>query len=114
MVLGGEGAGVSAELLELMDDRLTIPMRPTVESLNVATAAALIAYEAQPPTRRRPPVTGSLFDDDRPGGHSTGPATTPLAERMRPRTLDEFVGQDALIAPDGRCAGRSSRIACSR
>jgi len=45
IVLGGEGAGVSAELLELMDGRLTIPMRPTVDSLNVATAAALIAYE---------------------------------------------------------------------
>jgi TrmH family RNA methyltransferase len=47
IVLGGEGAGVSADLLELMDGRLTIPMRPTVDSLNVATAAALIAYEAQ-------------------------------------------------------------------
>jgi tRNA G18 (ribose-2'-O)-methylase SpoU len=30
-----------------MDDRLTIPMRATVDSLNVATAAALIVYEAQ-------------------------------------------------------------------
>ena len=45
IVLGGEGAGVSTDLLELMDGRLTIPMRPTVDSLNVATAAALIAYE---------------------------------------------------------------------
>src|SRR6186997_3046197 len=26
-------------------------------------------------------------------------ADTPLAERMRPRTLDEFVGQDTLIGP---------------
>lgn len=47
IVLGGEGAGVSAELLELVDEQLTIPMRATVDSLNVATAAALIAYEAQ-------------------------------------------------------------------
>jgi len=46
IVLGGEGPGVSADLLELMDGRLTIPMRATVDSLNVATAAALIAYEA--------------------------------------------------------------------
>ena len=52
VVLGGEGAGVSADLLELIDDRLTIPMRPTVDSLNVATAAALIAYEAE---RQRTP-----------------------------------------------------------
>src|SRR5262245_60902643 len=27
------------------------------------------------------------------------PSTAPLAERMRPRTLDEFVGQDQLLAP---------------
>ncbi len=27
------------------------------------------------------------------------PRTAPLAERMRPRTLDEFVGQDHLLAP---------------
>ena len=47
IVLGGEGAGVSADLLELMDGRLTIPMRPTVDSLNVATAAALIVYETE-------------------------------------------------------------------
>jgi len=44
-------------------------------------------------------VTGSLFDNDRPGGRSADTAATPLAERMRPRTLDEFVGQDALVAP---------------
>ena len=39
----------------------------------------------------------SLFDDDRPAPASPGSA--PLAERMRPRTLDEYAGQDALIAP---------------
>jgi putative ATPase len=45
----------------------------------------------------------SLFDDDdheRRGGSSDPPAAgTPLAERMRPRTLDEIVGQDELLAP---------------
>ena len=39
----------------------------------------------------------SLFDDE-PAAAPAG-ASAPLAERMRPRTLDEFVGQDALIAP---------------
>ena len=39
----------------------------------------------------------SLFDDPEP--EATVPATSPLAERMRPRTLDEFVGQEALLAP---------------
>jgi putative ATPase len=44
----------------------------------------------------------SLFDDDRPLPAADGPpARTPLAERMRPRTLDEIVGQGALLA-EGR------------
>jgi putative ATPase len=40
----------------------------------------------------------SLFDDE-PAVPAASSASTPLAERMRPRTLDEFVGQDALIGP---------------
>jgi len=47
VLLGGEGAGLSDALVALASVRLTIPMRPPVESLNVATAAALIAYEAR-------------------------------------------------------------------
>jgi putative ATPase len=40
----------------------------------------------------------SLFDD--PDVPAAPPdSSAPLAERMRPRTLDEFLGQDALIAP---------------
>ncbi|MEZ5418785.1 MAG: AAA family ATPase [Vicinamibacterales bacterium] len=51
----------------------------------------------------------SLFDDepDVPGGATPPPA--PLAERMRPRTLDEIEGQDALLAP-----GRPLREAIAR
>jgi putative ATPase len=49
----------------------------------------------------------SLFDDPPPS--ATGGAPAPLAERMRPRTLDEFVGQAALIAP-----GRPLRLAIER
>jgi len=43
----------------------------------------------------------SLFDDDRPTSQAAEgpPARTPLAERMRPRTLDEIVGQEGLLAP---------------
>jgi TrmH family RNA methyltransferase len=47
VVLGGEGPGLSDRVAGLASTRLTIPMRHPVESLNVATAAALIAYEAQ-------------------------------------------------------------------
>jgi putative ATPase len=56
----------------------------------------------------------SLFDDedeDRRGGPSGPPsvAGTPLAERMRPRTLDEVVGQDEILGP-----GRPLREAIER
>ncbi len=34
-----------------------------------------------------------------PGGSNPGDRTRPLADRMRPRTLDEFVGQEHLIGP---------------
>jgi TrmH family RNA methyltransferase len=46
IVLGGEGGGLPASVIEIADERLTIPMQPPVESLNVATAAALVIYEA--------------------------------------------------------------------
>jgi putative ATPase len=40
----------------------------------------------------------SLFDDE-PQPVPASNAPSPLAERMRPRTLDEFVGQEPLIGP---------------
>ena len=46
IVLGGEGAGLPSSVMEAADERLTIPMQPPVESLNVAIAAALVIYEA--------------------------------------------------------------------
>jgi len=46
IVLGGEGSGLPEALIDAADERLTIPMRAPVESLNVAIAAALIVYEA--------------------------------------------------------------------
>src|ERR1700738_3072695 len=48
----------------------------------------------------------SLFPDDEPRVHA---APSPLAERMRPRTFDEFVGQEELLAP-----GRPPREASER
>jgi putative ATPase len=41
----------------------------------------------------------SLFDDPETPETAEIDRTAPLAERMRPRTLDEFIGQDALTAP---------------
>ena len=53
--------------------------------------------------------TGRLFDEpeDEPG--EPAPAQdAPLAERMRPRSLDEFVGQAGLIGEDS-LLGRALR-----
>src|SRR5438309_4867572 len=40
----------------------------------------------------------SLFQSI-PPADKPGDASRPLADRMRPRTLDEFVGQEHLVAP---------------
>lgn len=45
-LLGGEGPGLSSEVVDAADDRVSIPMAAPVESLNVAVAAALLVYEA--------------------------------------------------------------------
>lgn len=47
LLLGNEGAGLEPDALEHADLRLTVPMRPGVDSLNVAVTAALILYEAR-------------------------------------------------------------------
>ena len=44
-VLGGETAGVSAEVRAHVTGLLSIPMRGGVESLNVASAAAVLCFE---------------------------------------------------------------------
>lgn len=53
VLLGGEGAGLPADLIETADVKLSIPMHGAIESLNAAVAAALILYEAQ---RQRGPA----------------------------------------------------------
>jgi RNA methyltransferase, TrmH family len=47
ILLGNEGAGLSADLAAIADQQVKIPLSPGVESLNVAIAAALMLYEAQ-------------------------------------------------------------------
>lgn len=47
IVLGSEGQGLAPALVEAADVRVSIPMTPPVESLNVAVAAALLVYEAR-------------------------------------------------------------------
>src|SRR6478609_2173754 len=46
VVFGAEGNGISPAVLAACDEAVAIPMPPTVDSLNVASAAAVFLYEA--------------------------------------------------------------------
>jgi 23S rRNA (guanosine2251-2'-O)-methyltransferase len=46
LVMGSEDAGISKEVLKMCDVRLAIPLHGTIESLNVAAAAAVLLFEA--------------------------------------------------------------------
>jgi tRNA G18 (ribose-2'-O)-methylase SpoU len=46
IIFGSEGHGITRSVLELCDDAVAIPMPPTVDSLNVGSAAAIFLYEA--------------------------------------------------------------------
>lgn len=47
LFLGGEGAGLTDAVMARCETRVTIPMATTVESLNVAVAAAVLVYAAR-------------------------------------------------------------------
>ena len=47
LVLGNEGKGIRRNVLEHCDRTVTIPMQGHVDSLNVATAAAVLCYEVR-------------------------------------------------------------------
>jgi TrmH family RNA methyltransferase len=53
LLLGGEGPGLSDDIASQCDARVTIPMAPAVESLNVAVAGAILVYAAR---RQRQPL----------------------------------------------------------
>jgi len=46
VILGQEGSGLPGDLMDLVDVQIKIPMAGTIDSLNVATAATVILYEA--------------------------------------------------------------------
>lgn len=46
LIVGAESSGLTAEEMSQTDEALRIPMRSSVESLNVAVAAAIVLYEA--------------------------------------------------------------------
>jgi len=51
-------------------------------------------------------MSGSLFEDDKP---QADPSSAPLAERLRPKILDEILGQEHLLGP-----GKPLRTAIER
>lgn len=54
IIIGNEAGGISEELLELADLKVTVPIEEPVESLNAATAAAVITYEIVRRSRKMP------------------------------------------------------------
>ncbi|HVG34976.1 MAG TPA: RNA methyltransferase [Pyrinomonadaceae bacterium] len=46
LLVGAEAAGLSLEEISATDEAVRIPMRPPVDSLNVAVASAIVLYEA--------------------------------------------------------------------
>jgi TrmH family RNA methyltransferase len=47
LIIGGEGPGLAHDAAARCKDKVTIPMTPPVESLNVAVAAAILVYAAR-------------------------------------------------------------------
>lgn len=45
LVIGNEGQGVCADIMDIADVRVTIPMAGAIESLNAAVAAAILMYQ---------------------------------------------------------------------
>jgi len=46
IVMGSEDLGISREILNMSDEKLQIPIKGNIESLNVSVSAALMIYEA--------------------------------------------------------------------
>lgn len=47
VVFGSEGEGISKEVLKVCDEPVSIPMKAGVDSLNVASASAVVLYEVR-------------------------------------------------------------------
>ncbi|MEG1649192.1 MAG: 23S rRNA (guanosine(2251)-2'-O)-methyltransferase RlmB [Rikenellaceae bacterium] len=46
IIMGSEDKGISQEILKMCDERLSIPLKGDIESLNVSAAAAVMLFEA--------------------------------------------------------------------
>lgn len=46
IIMGSEGKGISQAMLDLSDDKVSIPMAGSISSLNVSVATSVVLYEA--------------------------------------------------------------------
>jgi len=60
ILVGSEGAGLPPALIERADARVTIPMRPGVDSLNVAVTSAILLFEARRQRERSVEPSGAV------------------------------------------------------
>jgi RNA methyltransferase, TrmH family len=75
LVFGNEAHGLPAEVLDRVDNQVTIPMPGRSESLNLGMAASILLYEAR---RQRAPG-GAGVSPDMPGGAGVSPDMEVLA-----------------------------------
>ncbi len=64
LCLGAERAGLPAEIVESCERTLTIPLRPGVESLNVAAAAAIVLQRISSPAPGAGPAAAPRGESD--------------------------------------------------
>ncbi len=64
LCLGAERAGLPAEVADACDQKLTIPLRPGVESLNVAAAAAIVLQRISSPASGTRPAAATRGEID--------------------------------------------------
>lgn len=86
LIVGGEGAGMPPEVESRLDRRLTIPMSPRVESINVAAAAAVLLFAAAGSGLATTPRGRRRSGSSRPPDPSDHPApSADRGARGRPR-----------------------------
>jgi 23S rRNA (guanosine2251-2'-O)-methyltransferase len=71
IVVGNEGAGISASLLRICDRRVSIPQCGAVDSLNAAVSAGILFYEARRQRSASPDQPGRNTNDAPPVAESS-------------------------------------------
>ena len=86
LIMGSEDKGIQPGIMKVINDKVKLPMGDKMASLNVSVACGIILFEM---LRQEQFVQINLK------------MNIPLAERMRPKSLDEYLGQQHLIGSKG-------------